>query len=177
MGHWHTSILQSFNTQPPEGGWFRQVLKLDYYHCFNTQPPEGGWAGSQWARVFEQSFNTQPPEGGWNQAIALLQKINVFQHTAARGRLGMDLCYCRCVCRFQHTAARGRLEPIGLRVETKEAVSTHSRPRAAGSQFQTACRANFGFNTQPPEGGWEQPAQAQDRAMMFQHTAARGRLA
>ena len=33
-------------------------------------------------------------------------------------------------------------------------VSTHSRPKAAGSQFQTACCTNFGFNTQPPEGGW-----------------------
>ena len=34
---------ESFNTQPPEGGWlinFQTVFDTD---CFNTQPPEGGW--------------------------------------------------------------------------------------------------------------------------------------
>ena len=57
---------KSFNTQPPEGGWFsgfRQIRRgrdvsthsrlkaagsfgrplLFLWHGFNTQPPEGGW--------------------------------------------------------------------------------------------------------------------------------------
>ena len=76
-----------FNTQPPEGGWFKCLHKLlrvalfqhtaarrrlapfrtvcTDYSCFNTQPPEGGW---RWDEVWQEKddcFNTQPPEGGW----------------------------------------------------------------------------------------------------------------
>ena len=55
-----------FNTQPPEGGWILQKLPLCVLICFNTQPPEGGWPMSS---LF--------PKLGW-----------MFQHTAARRRLG-----------------------------------------------------------------------------------------
>ena len=38
----------SFNTQPPEGGWFTSALAASAACCcFNTQPPEGGWSLSQ----------------------------------------------------------------------------------------------------------------------------------
>ena len=33
----------SFNTQPPEGGWLDFVGRRDIVRGFNTQPPEGGW--------------------------------------------------------------------------------------------------------------------------------------
>ena len=34
---------------------------------FNTQPPEGGWALSAGSLPCSQTgFNTQPPEGGWS---------------------------------------------------------------------------------------------------------------
>ena len=36
----------------------------------------------------------------------------------------------------------------------KWAVSTHSRPKAAGSARFIFRRVDGGFNTQPPEGGW-----------------------
>ena len=77
---------------------------------------------------------------------------------------------------FQHTAARRRLGDIGWDDTKIVDVSTHSRPKAAGSikpvgrklyeWFQhTAARRRLGaliwperwtkcFNTQPPEGGW-----------------------
>ena len=100
--------------------------------CFNTQPPEGGWIRS--AEVFEQQlrFNTQPPEGGWNGSPVSLVRATLFQHTAARRRLGMELM----------TRMRGF------------DVSTHSRPKAAGA-FRPSIGGEFdGFNTQPPEGGW-----------------------
>ena len=32
-----------FNTQPPEGGWYRASRKQLHQRSFNTQPPEGGW--------------------------------------------------------------------------------------------------------------------------------------
>ena len=40
----HTcSMLPSFNTQPPEGGWTACHLLTAGNISFNTQPPEGGW--------------------------------------------------------------------------------------------------------------------------------------
>ena len=99
-----------------------------------------------------------------------------FQHTAARRRLGAKTRCCPAPNSFQHTAARRRL------VE-----------RAHGGH-----RRDIGFNTQPPEGGW-QPHRAPQGAQKvsthsrpkaagskpsnpaswcwFQHTAARRRLA
>ena len=37
------------------------------------------------------------------------------------------------------------------------AVSTHSRLKAAGYFPKSDSGALIGFNTQPPEGGWENP--------------------
>ena len=83
--------------------------------------------------------------------------------------------------------------------KSQRLVSTHSRPKAAGSNFcslglcfafqHTAARRRLAlifalwvcvlrFNTQPPEGGWGDPpgAFATWQADRFQHTAARRRL-
>ena len=38
-----TFISNSFNTQPPEGGWALRSQGVDEIWGFNTQPPEGGW--------------------------------------------------------------------------------------------------------------------------------------
>ena len=80
------------------------------------------------------------------------------------------------------------------------AVSTHSRPKAAGHEPPRVIFAKSGFNTQPPEGGWDslinssavsmdvsthsRPKAAGSAARftttsccLFQHTAARRRLA
>ena len=80
---------------------------------------------------FSKSFNTQPPEGGWVFRSLLMRKLILFQHTAARRRLGLDSGFSANVGMFQHTAARRRLV----------------RPKRSG-------RNCFSFNTQPPEGGW-----------------------
>ena len=59
----------------------------------------------------------------------------------------------------------------------KYSVSTHSRPKAAGStQTRTITNGN-GFNTQPPEGGWGGFSGVYFVKVRFQHTAARRRLA
>ena len=79
--------------------------------CFNTQPPEGGWGGDPTLKGGSRSFNTQPPEGGWLHQNKNIGWQNRFQHTAARRRLGVL---------------------FGKRAETMR-VSTHSRPKAAGS--------------------------------------------
>ena len=56
-------------------------------------------------------FNTQPPEGGWLSVMGFEIGLEKFQHTAARRRLGV------CI--------------DGVAAEM--CVSTHSRPKAAGS--------------------------------------------
>ena len=127
-----TADVSSFNTQPPEGGWVHVLLgrtlfrvsthsrpkaagrdgpsRFDRRHRFNTQPPEGGWGIAHVNHISHTSFNTQPPEGGWRLPNATLSASLRFQHTAARRRLA---------------------QPIAS-VEMQKAVSTHSRPKAAG---------------------------------------------
>ena len=56
-------------------------------------------------------FNTQPPEGGWANPLATAPTLNLFQHTAARRRLVRD-------------------KGVGI---APQGVSTHSRPKAAGT--------------------------------------------
>ena len=58
---------------------------------FNTQPPEGGWLHQQSQDSDRSSFNTQPPEGGWTAHMVQEDTSEMFQHTAARRRLGLSL--------------------------------------------------------------------------------------
>ena len=77
---------------------------------------------------------------------------------------------------FQHTAARRRLAVHLLPADFHRGVSTHSRPKAAGSQFGLFHFSLKCFNTQPPEGGWAVYRRAPPGYRQFQHTAARRRL-
>ena len=43
LDSWLEALHDSFNTQPPEGGWTKDILLIMVLHRFNTQPPEGGW--------------------------------------------------------------------------------------------------------------------------------------
>jgi len=121
-------------------------------------------------------FNTQPPEGGWVYCNAVFLFYALFQHTAARRRLGQNRLADLLKIWFQHTAARRRLAhaivttKTGFKVSTHSRpkaagscscglrvfnyVSTHSRPKAAGSNFCRLVTNQKRFNTQPPEGGW-----------------------
>ena len=50
------------------------------------------------------------------------------------------------------------------------AVSTHSRPKAAGQTNRPPRIPDNGFNTQPPEGGWLQTFNAQGLAQVSTHS-------
>ena len=96
-----------------------------------------------------------------------------FQHTAARRRLLYGNYFFYDLHWFQHTAARRRLPRLPLppirqtcfntqppeggcsniySLRLCRPVSTHSRPKAAGSII-TVTGEVMCFNTQPPEGG------------------------
>ena len=123
----------------------------------------------------------------------------VFQHTAARRRLD-DTQHVQQVSELVSTHSRPKAagphfaKPrssvsvsthsrpkaaglIGLLGLAGIPVSTHSRPKAAGKFKKHACGRWAGFNTQPPEGGWEETAMITSDLLRFQHTAARRRLA
>ena len=64
-----------------------------------------------------------------------------------------------------------------MRRRQRSAVSTHSRPKAAGTGYTPKILGVPGFNTQPPEGGWVRCRAFFPLTSSFQHTAARRRLA
>ncbi len=78
-----------FNTQPPEGGWGWTGTGYFEITGFNTQPPEGGWASRCPNNdVYVVSTHSRPKAAG---KISLAQlKAAMFQHTAARRRLGTN---------------------------------------------------------------------------------------
>ena len=77
-----------FNTQQPEGGWINRTPQADSILGFNTQQPEGGWVFVGVLFACSYGFNTQQPEGGWLLLINVGHGSLLFQHTAARRRLG-----------------------------------------------------------------------------------------
>ena len=111
----------------------------------------GGSVGQQLASR-EVSTHSRPKAAGQYESMSTEEKM--FQHTAARRRLVADNYDVLRLVMFQHTAARRRLALTSPAIPILQSVSTHSRPKAAGS-IPSKSRANPPcFNTQPPEGGW-----------------------
>ena len=106
-----------------------------YWLYFNSQPREGGW---NMAKICESSlsdFNSQPREGGWVRAVLSLTSRKIFQLTAARRRLAKTFKQLSSPLPFQLTAARRRLDVFNQAFCCPEAISTHSRAKAAGRWF------------------------------------------
>ena len=78
------------------------------------------------------SFNTQPPEGGWFAVSPLCVWRSVFQHTAARRRLGIAVCIGTRPCTVSTHSRPKAAGILFAGTPTLQAVSTHSRPKAAG---------------------------------------------
>ena len=77
----------------------------------------------------------------------------MFQHTAARRRLGKLCTYAYTCLQFQHTAARRRLAAVtGVMLGV---MCFNTQPPEGGWKPDPDPNPNpDGFNTQPPEGGW-----------------------
>ena len=76
-------------------------------------------------------------------------------------------------------STHSRPKAAGTMIEKGKAgyeVSTHSRPKAAGHRRPGKVGATHCFNTQPPEGGWRRQEAILRESGKFQHTAARRRL-
>ena len=97
-------------------------------------------------------FNTQPPEGGWCKKRHAVQSIQSFNTQPPEGGWAI-----------------GAIPRVGV------TVSTHSRPKAAGTiSVHLAHRAVVSTHSRPKAAG--RRPHAQGREQEFQHTAARRRL-
>ena len=144
---------------------------------FNTQPPEGGWSRGIRQFLPMNCFNTQPPEGGWEEIGKLTVRRQRFQHTAARRRLEYISKHINSRLPVSTHSRPKAAGSTSYKKSTTALVSTHSRPKAAGMFcFKLVAKFISGFNTQPPEGGWRSENTVQKKTCKFQHTAARRRL-
>ena len=80
--------------------------------------------------------------------------IRQFQHTAARRRLAISVRKNPAEAGFNTQPPEGGWGNVQTIESSEGIVSTHSRPKAAGSAVHHAMYRVHGFNTQPPEGGW-----------------------
>ena len=98
----------SFNTQPPEGGWYRRGAKSASVKMFQHTAARRRLDPKLIAAGVLQSFNTQPPEGGWEHIKDYLGDDLVSTHSRPKAAGSFpDTVFVRI--EFQHTAARRRL--------------------------------------------------------------------
>ena len=169
-------VFNSFNTQPPEGGWPLPVTKNRTDYCFNTQPPEGGW---QALHDFQRSiggFNTQPPEGGWvpQELANWLMDVSTHSRPKAAGVFLRRVCFL-WLC-FNTQPPEGGWFDSNRRVAVVVGFNTQP-PEGGWGPVKAISSGLFRFNTQPPEGGWVNQILRPNPSDKFQHTAARRRLA
>ena len=166
-----------FNTQPPEGGWEWEKLdkhKLEMVSTHSRPKAAGSEIQTAFFNGAEVSTHSRPKAAGFQ--FITFDGAFAFQHTAARRRLVYHVLLSASAYLFQHTAARRRLDEITPTKRGNRAVSTHSRPKAAGIRIDLANDQAARFNTQPPEGGWSSREPSFFTIGWFQHTAARRRL-
>ena len=85
----------------------------------------------------------------------LVIEFYLFQHTAARRRLGYSSAPCRAFrLGFNTQPPEGGWFVVRGDQISYGVVSTHSRPKAAGGSLVRYMMGLTRFNTQPPEGGW-----------------------
>ena len=125
--------------------------------------------------LFRQGFNTQPPEGGWSLIFSVAGSCQRFNTQPPEGGWCIkENCFKWVICVSTHSRpkAAGTVTRFN-RINT--GVSTHSRPKAAGYKtFWIPLYSQVSTHSRPKAAGARIIAQyCRD---MFQHTAARRRL-
>ena len=140
----------------------------------HSRPKAAGHAHLKLADFVKVSTHSRPKAAGQKR---LRRRSGVmFQLTAARRRLEGLGNPALVAAMFQLTAARRRLGLAWADVFPQYVVSTHSRPKAAGSDYNANGFRTWSFNSQPPEGGWMFCPCRCWIPNQFQLTAARRRL-
>ena len=98
--------------------------------CFNTQPPEGGWTGRlKLGSENHVSTHSRPKAAENLPVVGIRQRL--FQHTAARRRLLKNSVGLKVTFSFNTQPPEGGCTSNTVFI-LNHAVSTHSRPKAAG---------------------------------------------
>ena len=105
---------------------------------------------------FIVSTHSRPKAAGCHVRGCFQSDIK-FQHTAARRRLVLYSVYQRRPKTGFNTQPPEGGWVFNDPVTGNFYVSTHSRPKAAGSNWANAQTSSKRFNTPPPEGGWRRP--------------------
>ena len=122
-------------------------------------------------------FNSQPPEGGWQKFIQTQFPTIGFNSQPPEGGWPLEaLPYAATQAVSTHSRPKAAGHDYTPSLPTLP-VSTHSRPKAAGLAAKFFLPGNVCFNSQPPEGGWAGFLPVALQQSVFQLTAARRRLA
>ena len=164
----------STHSRPKAAGFDMLRLIAPLIVSTHSRPKAAGPAIKK-HRLHRRGFNTQPPEGGWATGANSSLYWAAFQHTAARRRLDKKLSKNSADNPFQHTAARRRLGRLKSIYQKHRRFNTQP-PEGGWNDMSVRSFRWDGFNTQPPEGGWPVDSFRRRRSRTFQHTAARRRL-
>ena len=171
-----TNSVSTHSRPKAAGLYFCHIDGLDKRVSTHSRPKAAGLLFRQ-INACANSFNTQPPEGGWAMTTGIFEMPTVSTHSRpkAAGKDTVDdfpvvavsthsrpkaagISY-EPLCVFMEVSTHSRPKAAGPFVEgtgkPEYQVSTHSRPKAAGFCSQPNWQYRLGFNTQPPEGGWQ----------------------
>ncbi len=115
--------------------------ELRQRHVSTHSRPKAAGKLSSHSGQYSIGFNSQPPEGGWFLPSFRTVFPRLFQLTAARRRLVAEK---RTTSSCMAVSTHSRPKAAGIRIERdndKITVSTHSRPKAAGRRANQVARA------------------------------------
>ena len=125
-------LMVSTHSRPKAAGNRPPVLCPSCEVSTHSRPKAAGYRNNA-AQVQNVKFQHTAARRRLGNSVVWCRTLNMFQHTAARRRLGPKKPSAKPTIRFQHTAARRRLDHPSRRHLPTRAVSTHSRPKAAGT--------------------------------------------
>ena len=149
-GYWETV---STHSRPKAAGQDKRYLEFIHDVSTHSRPKAAG--NYRWlVYLFKLVSTHSRPKAAGRQQQNQSHSIDQFQHTAARRRLGQADSPKIISAEFQHTAARRRLDHAEV-INQFRLNGFNTQPPEGGwdPRISALSRAN-GFNTQPPEGGW-----------------------
>ena len=166
----------STHSRPKAAGFSERFDMSEKEVSTHSRPKAAGCCLNECCHVVKR-FNTQPPEGGWTPSIDNLFIMLLFQHTAARRRLGLDragrgwttfsfntqppeggwhlsLMVILSLSGFQHTAARRRLAVLAAMVPNKAGFQhTAARRRLGSDAASSATCSEVSTHSRPKAAG------------------------
>ena len=114
---------------------------------FNTQPPEGGWLANRFPHAVQHVSTHSRLKAAGGKFRDNVEQDGVSTHSRLKAAGG------RSLGQGQQRAVSTHSRLMAWYADEVD-VSTHSRLKAAGRLPPIGFLLRFGFNTQPPEGGW-----------------------